>query len=61
MNAVEKARRRLASYPDAFLKCSKQAVQYGKCVATADDLKVHDCAKQFQQLKYCIEKHVKRP
>ncbi|XP_075550062.1 NADH dehydrogenase [ubiquinone] 1 alpha subcomplex assembly factor 8-like isoform X4 [Dermacentor variabilis] len=61
MNAVQKAKRRLSSYPDAFLRCSKQAAQYGKCVATADDLKVHDCARQFQQLKICIQKHVKRP
>ncbi|XP_070394108.1 uncharacterized protein [Dermacentor albipictus] len=57
MNAVQKAKRRLSSYPDAFLRCSKQAAQYGKCVATADDLKVHDCTRQFQQLKICIQKH----
>ncbi|XP_077517273.1 NADH dehydrogenase [ubiquinone] 1 alpha subcomplex assembly factor 8 [Amblyomma americanum] len=61
MNSVQKARQRLNSYPDAFFKCSKEAVLYGKCVVAADDLKMNDCAKEFQELRNCIRKHVKRP
>ncbi|XP_077561210.1 NADH dehydrogenase [ubiquinone] 1 alpha subcomplex assembly factor 8 [Haemaphysalis longicornis] len=61
MNAVKKARQRLSSYPDAYIKCSKQAVAYGTCVARVDDLKMHHCAKEFGQLKSCIQKHVKKP
>lgn len=56
MEAVKKAKERFAKYPAVFAKCSKQATLYAQCVLVKEDsVKKDDCAKEFQELKACMQ------
>lgn len=61
MEAVAKARDRLAKYPLVFAKCSKQATLYARCVLLQEDggLKKDHCSKEFQQFKNCLQSAAK--
>ncbi|XP_063543529.1 uncharacterized protein LOC134751906 [Cydia strobilella] len=60
MEAVSKARERLAKYPLIFAKCSKQSALYARCVLQLDDqVKKDSCAKEFQEFKACLQSAAK--
>lgn len=56
MESVAKAKERFAKYPLIFAKCSKEGTLYARCVLLKEDtVKKDDCAKEFQELKNCLQ------
>lgn len=59
MEAVNKAKERFAKYPLVFVKCSKQATLYARCVLLNEDVKKDECTKEFQEFKSCLQSAAK--
>jgi hypothetical protein len=61
MESVLAARARLAKYPLLLAECAPQAAQYGKCVGdNLDDVRKHQCAKEFSVFMDCIKASAKK-
>lgn len=54
MDAVRKAKDRLAKYPVLVAKCSSAAAVYAACVTRDLDIQKHACDKEFQAFKQCL-------
>jgi len=60
MESVRKARQRMATFPKLLTQCSVEASTYARCVMSKDtDVKLNDCAKQFQAFRTCVDKQAK--
>jgi len=59
MESVRKARQRMAALPKLVTKCSVEASAYAKCISAKEDVKLNDCAKQFEAFRTCVEKQAK--
>jgi len=59
MKSVQNARQRLLSYPKALASCSSQATVYAKCASSQDNVRKHDCQKEFKELMECVKKAMK--
>jgi hypothetical protein len=63
VNPIESARKKLRQdFPYSFAQCTSEAALYGKCIAQklAGDLKMNDCLSQFNTLKDCFQKAMKK-
>lgn len=54
MDSVTKARIRLRAYPRLIAECRKEGKVYASCVAAKHDIKLNDCANEFQNFKNCL-------
>jgi len=60
MDSVRKARQRMAAFPKLVTQCSVEASSYARCILAKDtDVKLNDCAKQFESFRTCVEKQAK--
>jgi len=61
MKPTKNLNRPLYRLTDALYGCGREAVVYGNCVASWDDIQKNDCAKEFKQFKDCYSKLLKKP
>lgn len=59
MEAVRKAKDRLAKYPVLVAKCSTSAAAYAACVTRDLDIQKHACDKEFREFKRCLVEQAK--
>jgi len=50
----------MAAFPKLVTQCSVEASSYARCILAKDtDVKLNDCAKQFESFRTCVEKQAK--
>ena len=60
MESIRSARHRMSLLPKLAAGCTSEASIYAKCVlAKENDIKLNDCAKEFDLFRTCIRKQAK--
>lgn len=60
MEAVKRARERLAKYPVLLTECHESASKYAKCVLAKSNLQKNHCEAEFSQFRICLMQAAKK-
>ena len=61
MEAVKRARSRLAAYPKYLAGCAGEGAAYAKCVSQSmGEVQKNQCQPEFEAFKACIQKQAKK-